>query len=62
MKNKTIIEFNCMCCGKKFTDLSPIHEKRCVCLDCYKLMKQETFMKEKDQVTIKRLKQLAKKN
>ena len=56
--DKTIKQFKCIICGKMFTELSPIHESRCVCLECYPKMVDETFGKEKEFVTIKRLKKV----
>ena len=53
-----IKQFKCMICGKMFSELSPIHELRCVCLECYPKMIEETFGKEKEVVTIKRLKKI----
>ena len=58
MNKSPVKEFKCMICGKKFSELTPIHEKRCICLECYPKMIDETFGKEKEFVTIERLKKV----
>lgn len=54
-------EFKCAICGNMFSDLSPIHEKRCVCMKCYKILISETFDKKVEKLSMKDLKKIAKK-
>jgi hypothetical protein len=49
-----------MVCGKKFTELTPIHEKRCICKNCYDVAVSETYDKGQDVLTIKKLKKIVK--
>lgn len=58
MKKNLIKTFRCELCGKDFTELSPIHEARCVCLDCYKKMNEEVFDKGKEIMPMKKLKKI----
>lgn len=51
-----------MICGKKFTDLTPIHERMCICSDCYESAKNETFGKNKEILTLKKLKKIIKES
>ena len=54
-------EFKCAICGNMFSDLTPIHEKRCICKKCYKLLINETFGKKVENLSMKELKKIAKK-
>lgn len=58
MNKDPIKEFKCIVCGKKFTELTPIHEKRCICKDCYDVAVSETYDKGQDVLTIKKLKKI----
>lgn len=60
MNKDPIKEFKCMVCGKKFTELTPIHEKRCICKDCYEFAIAETYNKGLDVMPIKKLKKIVK--
>ena len=51
-------EFKCMICGKKFTELTPVHEKICICINCYNIARSETFDKGKESLTLKKLKKI----
>ena len=48
MNKDSIKEFKCIVCGKKFTELTPIHEKRCICENCYDVAIAETYDKGRD--------------
>lgn len=56
-----IKEFKCAICGKMFSELTPIHEKRCICKDCHQIMIDETLRKGVDKISMKELKKIAKK-
>ena len=60
MNKLHIKEFKCMICGKKFTELTPVHEKLCMCIDCYQTAEHETFGKGNEILTLKKLKKIVK--
>lgn len=60
MDKLPVKEFKCMICGKKFTELTPIHESRCICKDCYNVAVSETYDKGQEFITVKKLKKIVK--